>query len=263
MVLSITEKSYLIDSLSCNPPIRPDGRSSNQFRPIEISTEFLSSSNGSSRIILSDGSECIVSVKSKVVDFNLDPELVVVDVDIAGHRDDSVFVRSIVSMLNNLILRDFNMEKLHLTKRYGFKLFVDVLVLCSSSYPLTPISLAIYSALNSTYLPKLVSNKDDLQIDELPMFHDFDFEKLQVDVPLLFTVAVIDDVVVVDPSSMEDEVACNGLVITWSNGTVCAPIRSIGLNEDYSSGFDVKHIMMAIDVIKECAPKVVKALNAV
>ena len=92
MVLSISEKSYLYDSLALTPSIRPDGRKPHQFRPIEVYTNFLPSSNGSSRIIASDGSECIVSVKTKVVNHFMEDDLFHVEIDIAKERDDSLIV---------------------------------------------------------------------------------------------------------------------------------------------------------------------------
>lgn len=262
MVLSVTEKSYLYESLSSLPPIRPDGRLPHQFRPIEISTDFLPSSNGSSRIIASDGSECIVSIKSKVVDHTVQDELIVVDVDIVGHRDDSSFVTSISSMLSKVLKERLDLAGLKLTKKYSFKIFIDVLVLSSYSYPLSLTSFAIYSALNSTYLPKLISSDDDLEVEELPTFHDYDLVKLNTEAPLLFTVALVGDNILVDPASNESDVANNGLVLTWNNGKVTSPIRSINLNDDYVKGFNTGHLQKSIQIIQEYAPKVVKALNS-
>lgn len=122
MVLSITEKAYLYDSLTLDPPLRPDGRSLYQFRPLEVSNDFLPNSNGSSRVIVSGGSECIVSVKSKVVDHTVDNELLVVDIDIQGHRDDSPLVTSMSSMLSKLLKERIDISRLMLTKKYSFKL---------------------------------------------------------------------------------------------------------------------------------------------
>lgn len=262
MVLSSTERSYFVDSLSAVPIIRPDGRSAHQFRPLVFSSGFLPNSNGSARILVGDGSECIVSVKSKLIDLSLDKELVVVDIDIAGQRDDSPLVKSMASILSNLMLKNLEAKKLHMTLKYAFKLYIDVLVLCSSSYPLSLISFSIYVALNSTFLPKLISKKDDLKVEELPVFHDYDFEKLVLDVPLLFTVAIIGENVIVDPSGKEEEVAENGIIIAWNNGKIVTPIRNITLNDSFSKGFSENHIINAINAVKTCAPQVTKALDS-
>ncbi|SCV04207.1 LANO_0G08812g1_1 [Lachancea nothofagi CBS 11611] len=261
MVLSITEKLYLHESLASKPPARPDGRNADQFRPIEIFTDFLPTSNGSSKIVASDGTECIVSIKCKVVDRAVEEELVVVDVDIAGHRDDSTLVQGIASILNRLLVSQMDQMSLRLTKKYSFKLFIDVLVLSSYSHPLTLISLAIYSALNSTQLPTLISSDDDLDVAELPTFHDYDMSKLNVKVPLLFTLAICGKNVIVDPAASESDVANNGVLVTWNDGKVVAPVRTLGLNEDYVRGICPQSLVDSIRMVEELAPKILKALD--
>jgi len=64
--LSPAELSYLHTSLSSNPPIRPDGRSATQFRPLVAETDILPSANGSARFCFADGTEAIVGVKAEV-----------------------------------------------------------------------------------------------------------------------------------------------------------------------------------------------------
>ncbi|SCU90624.1 LAMI_0E02894g1_1 [Lachancea mirantina] len=261
MSLSVTEKSYLHDSLCLDPPARPDGRVAHQLRPIEIFTDFLPACNGSAKISASDGSECVVSVKAKVVERALEEELILVDVDVAGQRDDSPFVHSIASLLTKVLNQKIHQKNLRLTQKYAFKLFVDVLVLSSKSHPLSLISFAVYSALKATYLPKLISSDDDLEVAELPTFHDYDMVKLDVDPPLLFTTAVIGNNAVIDPAHSESEVACSGILVTWSKGKVTAPIRTIGLNDEYVTGIDVTLLEKSIELVEKTAPAVVKALD--
>ncbi|GMM54752.1 exosome non-catalytic core subunit [Maudiozyma humilis] len=260
MTLSVAEKSYLYDSLASTPSVRPDGRHQHQFRPIEIYTDFLPSSNGSSRIIASDGSECIVSVKAKVVDHSLDSDLLQVEIDIAGERDDSLITESCTSLFNK-VLRSIDTKKLQLTKKYSFKLFIDVLVLSSNSYPVSLISFGIYSALNSTALPKLVSNFDDLEVEELPMFHDYDLVPLEVNAPLVFVLAVVKNNIFIDPAANESEVANNGLIVSWSDGKVIAPIRTIALNETNTKGFNPQLIQQGIKLVDQYAEEIAKALT--
>ena len=64
--LSPAELSYLHSSLSQNPPIRPDGRSPTQFRPLVAETDILPTANGSARICFADGTEAVVGVKAEV-----------------------------------------------------------------------------------------------------------------------------------------------------------------------------------------------------
>lgn len=65
--LSPAELSYLYTSLSLpNSPIRPDGRSPTQFRPLTAETDVLPGTNGSARIGFADGTQAIVGVKAEV-----------------------------------------------------------------------------------------------------------------------------------------------------------------------------------------------------
>lgn len=66
LLLSPAELSYLHSSLSLNPPVRPDGRSPTQFRPLVAETDILPGANGSARICFADGTEAIVGVKAEV-----------------------------------------------------------------------------------------------------------------------------------------------------------------------------------------------------
>ncbi|OQD81143.1 hypothetical protein PENANT_c029G01839 [Penicillium antarcticum] len=65
--LSPAELSYLYTSLSLpKSPIRPDGRSPTQFRPLSAETNILPGTNGSARIGFADGTQAIVGVKAEV-----------------------------------------------------------------------------------------------------------------------------------------------------------------------------------------------------
>ena len=65
--LSPAELSYLYTSLALpNAPIRPDGRSPTQFRPLTAETDVLPGTNGSARIGFADGTQAIVGVKAEV-----------------------------------------------------------------------------------------------------------------------------------------------------------------------------------------------------
>lgn len=65
--LSPAELSYLYTSLSLpKTPIRPDGRSPTQFRPLTAESNILPGTNGSARIGFADGTQAIVGVKAEV-----------------------------------------------------------------------------------------------------------------------------------------------------------------------------------------------------
>ncbi|KAJ5594869.1 uncharacterized protein N7459_001077 [Penicillium hispanicum] len=65
--LSPAELSYLYTSLALpQSPIRPDGRSPTQFRPLTAESNILPGTNGSARIGFADGTQAIVGVKAEV-----------------------------------------------------------------------------------------------------------------------------------------------------------------------------------------------------
>ncbi|KAL3462871.1 ribosomal protein S5 domain 2-type protein [Aspergillus heterothallicus] len=65
--ISPAELSYLYTSLSVpGNPIRPDGRSPTQFRPLSAETDILPGTNGSARVGFADGTQAIVGVKAEV-----------------------------------------------------------------------------------------------------------------------------------------------------------------------------------------------------
>ena len=66
VLLSPAELAYLHSSLSLQPPIRPDGRSPTQFRPLTAETGILPGTNGSARVCFSDGTEAIVGIKAEI-----------------------------------------------------------------------------------------------------------------------------------------------------------------------------------------------------
>ncbi|KAH8699290.1 ribosomal protein S5 domain 2-type protein [Talaromyces proteolyticus] len=66
-LISPAELSYLYTSLSLpEGPIRPDGRSPTQFRPLTAETSIVPGANGSARIGFADGTEAIVGVKAEI-----------------------------------------------------------------------------------------------------------------------------------------------------------------------------------------------------
>ncbi|KAI2631713.1 hypothetical protein GGS21DRAFT_522809 [Xylaria nigripes] len=66
LLLSPAELAYLHSALSLTPPLRPDGRTATQFRPLTAETGILPSTNGSARVCFADGTEAIVGVKAEV-----------------------------------------------------------------------------------------------------------------------------------------------------------------------------------------------------
>lgn len=274
MILSPAERSYLYESLNKKQPIRPDGRKKFQCRPLEATTAFLPSSNGSARIRMADGSECIVSVKSKVVLLAKESNLIECDIDVTGFRDDSNFVSNLKFSLTNLFVKNFPTKNLHLTTKYAFKLFIDCIVVSHLCYPLTLATFTSYLALKTTRLPLLVSEVDDADIEEQPTFSD-DWDQAQylAEVfnmeyflpPLFITLGVVGNNLIMEPSAEEEQVLENGLLIGWHNNKVITPVTNqylaSGSNNTSFKGLQSSVLAKALQMVSEYCPKIVKALD--
>jgi exosome complex component RRP42 len=150
--LSPAELSYLQTSLSATPPIRPDGRSPTQFRPLVAEADILPSANGSARVCFSDGTEAIVGVKAEVEKSRLaeqtegeseDVEMgedinatgegkgrnewLEVAIDVPGLRDDDALPIFLGAMLSEALCADGGLrDRLWINKRFHWRLYVDV-----------------------------------------------------------------------------------------------------------------------------------------
>lgn len=274
MILSPAERSYLYDSLVLTPPIRPEGRKDFQFRPLEATTAFLPSSNGSARIRMIDGSECIVSVKAKVVMIAKEPNLIECDIDVSGFRDDSNYVSDLKFTLTDLFIKNFPTTHLHLTTKYAYKLFIDCIVVTHQSHPSTMLTLTTYLALKSTKLPLLVSEVDDAEIEEQPTFSDdwdqaeqlakvFKMEKFQP--PIFITVGIVGNNILMEPSSEEEQVLENGLLVGWYENKVITPILNMNLatnsNNSNFKGLNASILPKVVAMCKKYCSSVVEALD--
>ncbi|OCK78915.1 hypothetical protein K432DRAFT_300964 [Lepidopterella palustris CBS 459.81] len=206
VLLSPAELSYLHSSLSLNPPIRPDGRSPTQFRPLIAESDILPGANGSARVCFADGTEAIVGVKVEVEKSQWQPTAgehasrlsiaagdiamndeedesedtsknkglgenswVEMSIEIPGFRDDDSLPIFLSSMLTEALLASGELkDRLYINQRFHWKLFIDILLLSPPlSYPLPLLSLTTHLALLSARLPALKSEQD-----EDPLFDD-------------------------------------------------------------------------------------------
>lgn len=282
MVLSVAESSYIYDSLVGARPTRPDARNTSQYRPLKANCGFLPNSNGSSRIYNADGIECITSVKAKVVRMSKVSDLINVDVDIFGERDNTILVQQFTTLVKESLAESFDYSVLKLTGKYYFQLYIDISILylpedfSYSSYTLysvlSLISMGVYLALKSTKLPLLLSEKDDFDVEEEPTFSD-DWEASTYLIPrdvetsfqpaLIFIVGVAGDTVIMDPSLEEEQVLEHGICITWSNSHITTPIQSLTLSNANTKGLKPALLIKATELVETVAKEVVNALNNV
>ncbi|CAM1509205.1 Fc.00g029440.m01.CDS01 [Cosmosporella sp. VM-42] len=242
VLLSPAELAYLHSSLSLRPPIRPDGRTPTQFRPLTAETGVLPGTNGSARVHLADGTEAIVGVKAEL-EKTVDPlspeehdrprrgddaertrgEWLEMAVEIPGQRDDEASTVFLAEMLREALLADKEFaRKLWINRRFHWRLYLDILLISPPlSYPLPLLSLTTHLALLATRLPKLKSEGD-----EDPMFDD-DWEASTYlypregatagsRPPITLLVVAIGDNVIFDPAKEELAVAESALAVSVS-----------------------------------------------
>ncbi len=189
---SPAELAYLHTSLSLTPPIRPDSRTSTQFRPLSAETDVLPATNGSAHLSFSDGSEAIVGVKAEVektasskLDISREdnkqshtcpqgkPSWVSLTVDLPTLRDDDPSLIFLSEMLRESLISSTLPslpDALAINKNWHWKIYIDVLLISPfglSSYPLPLLSLTTHLALLATRLPRLKSEGE-----EDPLFDD-------------------------------------------------------------------------------------------
>jgi hypothetical protein len=137
-LFSPAELAYLHQSLSLHPPIRPDGRSPTQFRPLTAETGVLPGTNGSARVHFADGTEAIVGVKAEIEKTGGSAEQhdeedrtrgdwLELAVEIPGQRDDEASTVFLAEMLREALLADNEFaKKLRINKRFHWRLYLDV-----------------------------------------------------------------------------------------------------------------------------------------
>ncbi|KAF2842150.1 hypothetical protein M501DRAFT_998402 [Patellaria atrata CBS 101060] len=206
VLLSPAELSFLHSSLLLQPPVRPDGRAPNQFRPLVAETDILPGANGSARICFPDGTEAIVGIKAEVEksqwranlsedgahlgtgggDVEMEEDggkpqeeasshgngemsWIELSIEIPGFRDDDPLPIFLAAMLSEGLLAGEELkDRLWINRRFHWKLYIDILLLSPPlSYPLPLLSLTTHLALLSSRIPKLKSEQD-----EDPLFDD-------------------------------------------------------------------------------------------
>ncbi|KAL8365669.1 hypothetical protein RB595_004465 [Gaeumannomyces hyphopodioides] len=245
VLLSPAELAYLHSTLSLSPPIRPDGRTPTQFRPLTAETAILPGANGSARICFADGTEAVVGVKAEVAKTRQrhgggagpagdeqqqqqqqlegadagaagrvygEAEWVEMTVEIPGLRDDDANTVFLAELLSEALLADGEFaKKLWINSRFHWKLYLDVILISPPlSYPLPLLSLTIHLALLATRLPRLKSEGD-----EDPLFDDdweaspflYSEENRGGRPPVTLLVTAVGDNIIFDPSKEELAVA--------------------------------------------------------
>ncbi|MCJ1444602.1 MAG: hypothetical protein MMC23_005104 [Stictis urceolatum] len=285
-LLSPAELSYLHTSLSLTPPVRPDGRTATQFRPLVAETDILPATNGSARICFADGTEAIVGVKAEVEKTTsrapaqpapntqeedtemADPDAsqkspsprghgskswVEMSIEIPGYRDDDALPVFLAAMLNEGLTATGDLaDKLYINARFHWRLYLDILLLSAPlSYPVPLLSLTTHLALLSTHFPRLISEGDEDPLfdddwDAAPALYPSD---AQLRPPITLLVVAVGENIVFDPSKEEIAVADTILAISVGVATEEAEGKRKGKELGEKRGDGGKLSLLGIRVV--------------
>ena len=250
---SPAELSYLNTSLSSIPPIRPDSRTSTDFRPLNAETGVLPATNGSAHVSFSDGSEAIVGVKLEVektpnaqstpaqkngdhMDLDTSEESqgrakgrsdwITFTLTLPGVRDDDSQLVYLEEMLREPLLtpsignsKQSLADKLIINSRWHWHIYIDVLLISPhglASYPLPLLSMSTHLALRDTRVPRLKSEgEEDPLADDDWMASTYLYPKSgTAKPPVTLLVVAVGENILFDPSHEELKVADTILAIS-------------------------------------------------
>ena len=265
---STAELSYLHTSLSSIPPIRPDSRTSTDFRPLNAETGVLPATNGSAHVSFSDGSEAIVGVKLEVersprprsMPAQKDGDQMEVDqseetqtkvkgrsdwitftLTLPGVRDDDSQLVYLEEMLREPLLTPSSSttdqslaDKLVINSRWHWHIYIDVLLISPhglASYPLPLLSMSTHLALRDTRVPRLKSEgEEDPLADDDWMASTYLYPRSgNVKPPVTLLVVTIGENILFDPSHEELKVADSILAIGVGDSEKQGAFRMLAL----------------------------------
>jgi exosome complex component RRP42 len=233
--VSSTEAAYLRQG--CESGIREDGRSVRDHRLVSVELDVLPHLNGSSRVRIASAIEVLCSVKAEVVDLpagslsqgalevtaNLSPscnlkldERRLSDVgSYLSQQLQRVLTGSLESVLPSLVI---------IPSKFCWCLHIDLLITKLDGDPLDACSMAIYSALKCTMIPRV-----ELVLGPSGAAEDFEVVGSPAsatpfpadDVPICTTFAKIGSTLVIDASSSEHACAAAALTAAVSRKGQC------------------------------------------
>ncbi|XP_013149569.1 PREDICTED: exosome complex component RRP42 [Papilio polytes] len=224
-LLSQSEQVFIVHGVEHD--FRSDGRSSIDYRPMELETDVVSHASGSARLRLAN-TDILVGVKTEIdvpkaetpgfgkIEFFVDcsanatPEF--------EGRGGEQLANTISSTMQRAYYspQAFNLKQLCIFEgKQCWKLYVDILILECGGNLCDAVSLAVKAALFNTRLPCVKAalmdgGNIDLQLSDDP----YDTKHLDIGTaPLLVTLCKIGSKCVVDPSAEEERCSFISLVV--------------------------------------------------
>lgn len=232
------EKSFILHGVQEN--FRIDGRSREDYRPMEIETNIILHAFGSARIRLA-GTDVLVGVKLEVdspfpdkpkegkLEFFVDCSAnATPQFEGRGGEDLAIEIAGVLRTAYQSPAA-FDYEQLCiLPGQKCWKVFVDILILSCDGNLFDAVSLATKTALWNTQIPTI--RDITFEGNNIEMFASdklTDCEKLNIqDVPVIVTLCRIEDQFIVDPNKTEELCCAGSVAMAFSNGKITAVIQT-------------------------------------
>lgn len=228
IALSEAERTFILHGVEEN--FRYDGRSRQDYRPMEIETDIVSHASGSARLRLAN-TDIIATVKTEIdvpslqtpkngkIEFFVDCSANATP-EFEGRGGEELAFELSDTLKNSYESPlAFDLEALCiLPGQQCWKLYVDVLILECGGNLFDAVSLACKAALYNTKIPKVTAALMDGGETDLILSDDpFDYTRINTEhIPILVTVCKIGDSCVIDPSAEEEQCSSVGIVVSIS-----------------------------------------------
>lgn len=238
--ISEAEKTYVLHGVQEN--LRVDGRTREDLRPIEVETDLVTHTSGSSHLRLAN-TDILVGVKAELdVPLPNRPKegRLVFSVDCSANATPEFEGRggeNLATEISRLLTRAyshsniFNLNQLNVLDGHQcWVLFVDIQILECGGNLYDAVSLAVKSALFSTRIPKVSVTAVDGGEPEMELSDDpFDGARLIIDnTPILITLTRIGNHCVIDPTLEEEACSSASLVMGVTPGGQVTVVRKTG-----------------------------------
>lgn len=225
VLLSEAEKTFILHGVQND--LRNDGRSKQDYRPIELELDIVTHANGSARVRLAN-TDILVGVKTEIdVPTSNRPEEGKIEffVDCSANATpefEGKGGQDLATEIGNYLGSSFasplsfDLKPLCILKGVQcWKLYVDILILECGGNLFDAVSLAVKAALYNTMVPRVETvamdgGNVDLQLSGDP----FDCWRLDItNIPCLVTLTKIGEHLIVDPTAEEEECSMASLVV--------------------------------------------------
>ncbi|KAL7047648.1 hypothetical protein ACKWTF_003074 [Chironomus riparius] len=269
--LSEAEKIFILHGVQDD--FRNDGRTRNDFRPMEFQTNVIASASGSARFCIAN-SDILVGIKPEIdipspnkpnegkLEFLVDCSAnALLDFEGRGGEELASEITNCLKLTYSSPYA-FDLKSLCILPKFQcWKLYVDILILQCAGNLYDAISLAVKCALYNLRIPRVTSALLDGGNVDLVLSDDpSDCDRINAEsLPILMTVCKIGDYCIVDPSIDEENCSTSSAVVGVS-GNKITTIKTISGGSFHADTLN-NSIDLTISTAKYLNEKLIKSLK--